>query len=46
MPGMLREGARCRLLAVGLTAEECQAATSREAVVARCAARKRAADCA
>jgi len=43
-PGMLLEGARCRLLAVGLTAEECQAATSREAVVARCAARKRAAD--
>lgn len=35
-PGMLLEGARCRLLAVGLTAEECEAATSREAVVARC----------
>jgi hypothetical protein len=34
-PGMLREGARCRLLAVGLTAEECEAATSREAARAR-----------
>lgn len=43
-PGMLLEGARCRLLAVGLTAEECEAATSHKAVVARCAARKRAAD--